>query len=188
MENITSAKTAIEAEIFVLENKLVQCKSILSQLESLALSKEIGVALTLTKNVNSNAVNESEKKGINEDFKDYPFSKRLIEKLKYLDDKFPKAWRRKNRLEQMIQIEGEEAGKKLKKFFSQNLNTLINSGVYVGAKYNHNNKTQFYCRVEWLNEDKKSIKDEYVPSVDDMDDIPLSRRGNEFITWSTSKI
>jgi hypothetical protein len=102
-----------------------------------------------------------------------------------LDEKFPKAWRRKNRLEQMIQIEGEESGKRIKKFFSQNLNYLINTGVYVGAKYNHNNKTQFYCRVEWLSEDKKSIKDEFAPSVGDMDDIPVSRRGNEFITWVT---
>jgi hypothetical protein len=191
MENIISAKTAIEAEIFLLENKLLQCKSILSQIESLALSEEVGVAITTNENIEAlpitNPSTEFLKDKIDtEQFKDYPYNKRLVDKLKYLDEKFPRAWKKINRIEQIAAIDGVEP-QRIEFNFSRYMKHLIEMDVYVGVKYNDSNKFLFYIRREWLNEDGKSIKTEFAPSAEELAVVPESRRGNEYITWVTGK-
>lgn len=179
MKNIMIAKEAIKAEVILLESKLSECRNVLYSLNNISLGEETGIILSIGENVMERKVDER--------YKDYPFSKRLVEKLEYLDNIYPRAWRLKTRLEQMVQIEGEDYRIKIKRFFSQNLKILINQGVYVGAKYNNNNKTQFYCRPEWLSEDKLSIKDEFAPLQESLVDIPKNKRGNEFIVWVTQK-
>jgi len=117
-----------------------------------------------------------------DDYPDYPFSKRLAEELAYLDSKSPRAWKMRSRLNLIRLIEGRDADMTVKNM-SQDLKYLINIGIYVGAKYNNNNKEQFYCKREWMNEDMKSMKDQYKPSAEDLQDIPLHKRGDERITW-----
>jgi hypothetical protein len=190
MENIMTARTAIEAEIFLLENKLAQCKSILSQIESLALSEEIGLALSSNENTEVipviSSLDEPLKSKIDkEQFKDYPYNKRLVDKLKYLDDKFPRAWKKMNRIEQIAEIDGVEP-QRIEFNFSRYMKHLIEMDVYVGVKYNHSNKYLFYIRREWLNEDGKSIKAEFAPTAEELAVVPESKRGNEYITWVTA--
>ncbi len=181
MNNVLSAKLAIDAEIGFLEGRLKACQTIKAELEKLSLNEN-----TEHMNVVDNSLRTDQLKISPELFTDYPFNKRLFEKLKYLDDKFPRAWKMSSRLELMVQIEGKDSRIRFRNM-SQDMKNLINMGMYIGAKYNNDNKCQFYCRPEWLSEDKKSIKSEYAPTEQDFGMIPEYKRKNELINWITAK-
>lgn len=180
MKNIESAKNAIEAEIGLLESRLKICLQIKEELNNLTLSEEIEMPI----NSNEQIVhgNSSTQKIDPRQFLDYPFNKRLLDRLKYLDEKFPRAWKMRERLELMVQIEGPATRDRFKNM-SQELGNLIKAGVYIGAKYNNDKKTQFYCKPEWISEDEKSIKPEHAPNPESFGTMPEYKRKNELIAW-----
>jgi hypothetical protein len=181
MNNVLSAKLAIDAEISLLEGRLKACETIKAELEKLSLNENTGQIDVVDNSLRTDQLNINP-----EQFADYPFNKRLFEKLKYLDDKFPRVWKMKSRLELMVQIEGKDSRIRFRNM-SQDMKNLINTGMYIGAKYNNDNKCQFYCRPEWISEDKKSIKPEHAPTAEDFGMMPEYKRKNELINWVTAK-
>lgn len=183
MKNVFSAKIAIDTEISFLENRLRVCQHIKEELDKLQLPDDVGSS---DYNIGANSI--ANQIGIDpEQFKDYPFNKRLFEKLDYLDQKYPKAWLMRDRLELIVQIEGENVRERLEKYMSNDLKNLVQMGFYIGAKFNNENKFQFYIRPEWLSDDGKSIKPEYAPSPKDFGRMPEFKRKNELIVWITDK-
>lgn len=178
MTNILSAKNAIDAEINLLEGRLKICCQIREELNSLT-DNNAGLVVVPTMNL---APDNTTPKIDLEQFKDYPHNKRLFERLNYLDEKFPRAWKMNSRVELMVQIEGERSRERFRNM-SQELKMLINSEMYVGAKYYNDNKSQFYCRPEWLSEDGKSIKPEHEPLPEDFGNMPEYKRKPETIKW-----
>ena len=193
MKNMETIFTGIDTALSYLEGKLVKLEDILSKLrqvkseindfstDAVSPANNIGVNAPVT--ITSNAEPTQNNEG---DFLDYPFHKRLRNKLDYLDSKFPRAWKMRDRLELIRKIEGstsELTGRNM----SQDLQYLVNTGIYVGAKYNNYNQAQFYCRREWLNEDGKSIRDKFKPAPEDLMEIPAHRRGDENIVWITGE-
>ncbi len=180
MKNIESAKIAIESEINLLESRLKICQQIKEGL--LTLSEGVEMPINIENAGATDSVSTVDLK----EFPDYPVNKRLFERLKYLDEKFPRAWKMRDRQELMVKIEGPESRERFRNM-SVELKTLINSGLYVGAKYNNYNKFQFYCRPEWLSDDGLSIKPEYAPTDEDFVPLPLYKRKNELIVWMKGK-
>ena len=182
MKNVFSAKIAIDAEICFLENRMKTCLHIKEELEKLTLNEGVETVGCLSENTNNDTLKINP-----EQFADYPFNKRLFEKLDYLDKKNPKAWMMRDRLELIVQIEGESVRSRLEKYMSNDLKNMVKMGFYVGAKYNNENKFQFYVRPEWVNDDGKSIKSEYAPTSEDFGTMPESKRKNESIVWIADK-
>lgn len=183
MKHVLSAKIAINAEISFLENRLKVCQHIKEELDKLQLPDDIGIS-DYNIGTNSSATQISIDP---EQFKDYPFNKRLQERLYYLDQKYPKAWLMRDRLELIVQIEGETVRARLEKSMSNDLKNLVQLGFYVGAKFNNENKFQFYVRPEWRSDDGKSIKPEYAPTPKDFGTMPEYKRKKELIVWITEK-
>ncbi len=184
MTNIKFALKAIESEIELTQkriqilNQVMENLNSLDTIEPIQLNNNSNILIETSNNTKmSNRINP-------EEFKDYPFNKRFFEKLDYLDKKFPKAWKMKNRIELMIQIEGEECRAKIYDNISQKLKELVKMGFYIGAKYHNDNKCYFYCRPEWINDEGvKCIKPEYKPDNTDFGLMPESKRRDELITW-----
>ena len=177
MQHLNTAKASIDKEISLLETRLNSCKIIQQELDKIILNENS--ENLIAEKINGNEFNI-------EEYKDYPLNKRLFEKLHYLDQKFPKAWLMRDRLELIIKIEGENARERLEKYMSNDLKSYIKSGIYIGAKYANINKLQFYVRPEWMEKDGKSIMIEHAPNEKDLGNLPEYKRKSEMIVWMTN--
>src|ERR1700757_3455415 len=101
MENLIAAKSAIQAEIILLENRLRKCREVESTIDSLIENQDIVTPPAIVVDSTSNSGNSVANIDVSQ-YPDYPFNKRMVERLKYLDNKFPKAWNVKARLEQIV--------------------------------------------------------------------------------------
>ena len=79
----------------------------------------------------------------------------------------------------MVAIEGETHRHRFN-HMSQDLRVLVSAGVYVGIKYNNNNRHQFYCRPEWLSDDLKSYKEGFEPESAHLAALTEHKRKLEF--------
>ena len=187
MENLIAAKSAIQAEIILLENRLRKCREVESTIDSLIENQDIATPPTVVDSTSNS--NKSTVANIDiSQYPDYPFNQRMVERLKYLDNKFPKAWNIKVRLEQIVQIEGEEVRSRLKINMSQDMNYLVRTGIYLAFRYNNDRRCQFYVRPEWVNDEDgvKSIKPEFAPDPKDLENIPEYKLKS--ITWITREV
>jgi len=187
MENLIAAKSAIQAEIILLENRLKKCREVESTIDSLIENQDITTPSAVADST-SNSSNSPAAKIDLIQHPDYPFNKRMVERLKYLDVKFPKAWNVKVRLEQIVQIEGEEVRSRLKINMSQDMNYLVRTGIYLAFRYNNDRRCQFYVRPEWINDEGgvKTLKPEFAPDPKDLENIPEYKLKS--ITWITREV
>lgn len=185
---------AIEAEISKLKFRLFKLEKVRENLYTLLsdpFNKEIGQESSISKEImqkEPDSIQEVKShipEKVIHDFSDYPKGESFRVKMAYLDMKIGKAFRMRERLELIGQLEGETVKAAFEKKLSTKLNYLVKTGYYIAAKYNGDNKLVFYFRPEWLDKTESGyiIKKEFAPTIEQFKFMSEYQRREENIIW-----
>lgn len=176
MENISIAIMHIELQIKELEVKLANYKKALQLLIGEVSVEEIS---TTNDMAIVTALPDSEEGLIKSspEYHDYPSSEKLHVRMNYLDVKFPYAFTMITRKELLIRVEGRKNAGRYSNF-SFDMKNLVNTGHYIGIKFNKNNRHQVYVKPNWINdeENNRHFVSGHQPKEEDIKHIPVGRR------------
>ncbi len=175
MRNINIAIDALQKEVIHFRDKADSLELKIEELKLFTNETEGVINAPMSK---ENSQSNADCKTITARYPDYPYSGRFVAKSNYIDSTDKRPFKKKNRERLMIELEGEDKKEQISKYISQQLKILINDGIYVGLKFNNDNKAQFYFRREWLNidEDGINIKPEFQLNEDDFEGLPEYKR------------
>lgn len=120
-------------------------------------------------------------------FPEYPVAGSLWDKYNYLEDINLRFWSKKELDQLIIDIEGQELAEKTLKNNTQKINSLINKGLIIAAKFNNDARFTFYTtRSEFIdyNESGPYIIDVHYPNASLLSRLSSEQRDASRITWS----
>lgn len=181
MKNMITAIEALQSEVQLLRNKADILEKSISELKALLDNNFTSDVQNIKSDINGTGFTSP--KELLEKYKDYPHVNKTLAKCNYIDLIDQRPFKKKNRQRLMIAIEGESKAKHITDNLSQDLKYLINTGIYVGQKFNNDNKAQFYYRVEWVNLDGQNttVKPGFELRDEDFEGLPEHKRKN--FTW-----